>query len=1683
LDVGDGTERDEAPRQAIYRGRRFVVYRVGPPGASEVLKTASPEAAPKAWSALAHEEAILRRLDVEGVVKIRPRRWADSSTLVLEDAGHETLKERLRRPLPLEAFFAIAVPLGQSLARVHQRNVVHRDLNPANVVLDAQGRPTIIDFDLATVAEGLALADATQLLGTLPYIAPEQTGRMNRLTDRRSDLYALGATFYEMLTGSPPFLFTDPLELVHAHLARVPVSPSVINAQVPPLLSQIVLKLMAKMPEERYQSAEALAFDLTEAQQRWERARAIEPFELGRLDLARQLSFPPRIYGRDRELGELRAALERVSAGRSELVLIAGEAGTGKTALVGELRRLVNERGGRLVSGKFEALAADVPHAPLIEALRELLRGLSEEAEEAQATWRARIREAVEPSGAALTDSFPDLARWIGSDPATPSDPLMAQQRLHLALQALLQLFAAEGRPLVLFLDDLQWTDFASLEALRALAQAADSRHLLLIGSFRADEVAAEHPLRRMLEQLQRAGVPITRLTLGPLDPDAVEELLADTLRQDRPAVRPLARLLVSKTAGNPFFLRQLVRSLQRDGLLTFDLGPGVWRWDLPRIEEVGVTENVIALLIATMASLPDETRALLPVAAAVGSVVPLGTLALIAARDEDAIAAALASAVTAGLICAEVSARREEGVAYRFAHDRVQQAALSLLSDPERRALHLRIGRCLRRLDEEERGEERLFSTVHQLNVAGELLTDAAERLDLARLSQRAGAKAAGATAWGPALTYLRIALDLLPAGAWQELHPLVLRLHRDAAECAYLTGDFALSDRLIEVALAAGLDPLEQASLAEVSMSSATLRGARELAIERGRTALRLLGQPLPEGELAEAAAAERRSAEALLSGRAPGELLSAPAMTGPVNLAVMRILVRMLLPAWFSDPAQYELVAARSLRLTLERGNDRTSVVTFAHHGAILAALGQYGAADAFAELSIALAQKLGARALQTTALYQRATFVLPWRQPLAALPPVFRATFELASRAGDLQTAAFCRSTIVGIMFAAGADLDTVVQEVHAAIPYLARLRAPGQELLIAHLQETKCLRGLTRGRDSFDDDGFAETSFLQSLRSTLAQSYYHLCRLRTAYLFRQFSLARAEAETAERALRCLGSVHLQQVEHNVWQSLTLAALCEGAPEAAVTGAKAQLAANQRRLERWAQACPENFRHKWLLVEAELARIEGRASEASQLFEQAIEGAGAQGNVLDEALAHELTGRHAMGLGRRRIALLHLRAAGERFARWGAAEKSRALLEEFPEAGLAQPPATSTLPALDLHSVLRAAESISTEVTFDRLLSRLLAICIEAAGADRVVLVLEEEGQPTVRATLTAGESISQQRTPVGQSEEVPGTAIEAVRGRRRPLVVDDAVHDTRVAHDPYVRARAPRSMLVLPAQRQGTLVATLYLENRLTTNAFSTARVGILDLLSTQIAIAIENSLLFEKSQHAIHLRDEFLSVASHELNTPMAALILNLEELAAGCTAEHPDPASFARMATSAERQARRLWRLISELLDVTRIEAGAFSFRREPVELGALIRATVARSDWELRRAGCSVTLELGPPLTGQWDPSRVDQVLWNLLHNAAKFGAGKPIVIGARRVGDRAQLSVSDQGIGIEPERQPHVFDRFGRGVSAVKYGGLGLGLFISRQIVEALGGSIRVTSQPGQGATFTVDLPLEP
>ena len=1418
---------------------------------------------PATLDGLAREYGLKDELD--GAWAVRPLelvRDRGRIMLVLEDTGSEPLHRLLGPPMEVRSFLRLAIAVAAALTQVHRRGLVHKDIKPANILVNrTTGAVKLTGFGIASrlPRERQAPAPPGSIAGTLAYMAPEQTGRMNRSIDARSDLYAFGVTLYQMLTGSLPFSAADAMEWVHCHIARKPVPPSDRLATVPVVVSNLVLKLLAKTAEERYQTAAGLERDLRRCLAEWEAQRRIDAFPLGQQDTPDRLVIPETLYGREREIETLLGAFDRVvNSGRPELVLVSGYSGIGKSTVVNELHKALVPSRALFAAGKFDQYKRDIPYATLAQAIQSLVRSLLGKSDAELAGWRDALGEALGANGRLVIDVVPELKLLIGEQPPVQElPPQQAQGRLQLVFRRFLGVFARPEHPLTLFLDDLQWLDAATLDMLSDLLTQSDMQQLLVIGAYRDNEVDSAHPLMRRLHAIRNAGALVQEVRLAPLTQEDLGRLVADTLSCLPPVAAPLARLVHDKTGGNPFFAIQFISALAEEGLLRFDHGAARWQWELDRLHAKGYTDNVADLMVGKLTRLPAETQAALQQLACLGNVAEITLLSIVLGKSDDHVRSDLWDAVRLELV------EQLEG-SYKFIHDRVQEAAYSLIPERLRAEAHLRVGRLLVAHTPAERREEAIFEIVNQLNRGTALITSRDEREQLAELNLLAGQRAKASAAYASALTYLAAGAALLAEDSWQRRHELTFALELDRAECEFLTGALAEAEQRLAALSSRAANTVDRATVACLRVDLYTTLDQSSRAIAVGLDYLRHLGidwSPHPTNEEA------RREYERIwskLGSRTIESLIELPFMSDPASLATLDVLTKIGAPAVYTDANLLALVACRAVNLSLDHGNCDASCSAYVWLSMVAGPrFGDYRAAVySFGQLGYDLVEGRRLTRFQARTYMEYGYGVVPWTRHVRAGRDPVRRAFEAANKMGDLTYAAYCGDQLNTNLLAAGDPLAETEREAEQGLAFAQKMRfGLVIDAITTQLGLIRTLRGLTPTFGSFDDEQFDEARierrFSENPDLAFVECWYWIRKLQARFFAGDYVSAIEASSGAQRLLWSSVS-QFETAEYHFFDALSRAASCDST----AVGERLQhldaIAAHHKQLEVWAANCPENFENRAALVSAEIARLEGRELDAERLYEQAIRSARANGFVHQEALAHELAARFYAARGFEKIARVYLQDARYGYMRWGADGKVRQLDELHPHLREKEPaPApTSTIEApvehLDLATVIKVSQAISGEIVLEMLIDTLMRTAIEQAGAERGLLIVPRGAAPRIEAEATTGGDtvVVQLRDQPVTGAVLPESVLHYVLRTRESVILDDAAAQPAFAADPYLRQRQVRSILCLPLITQAKLIGVLYLENNLTPRAFAPASSAVLKLLASQAAIALEIAHLY-----------------------------------------------------------------------------------------------------------------------------------------------------------------------------------------------------------------------------------------
>jgi PAS domain S-box-containing protein len=1438
----------------LYRGRR-----VGDEPSVLLRVPLGDEPAPAALRRMEHEYELRATLDPAWAAQpITVQRRGGQTVLVLRDCGGEPLAPLLQEPNDLQWRLRVAIALAAVIGKMHASGIVHRDIKPSHILVDRDTADVHLSgFGIAMPGPLRRTEDTGQaevITGSPAYMAPEQTGYVDWPIDFRTDLYALGVTLYELMTGALPFYATDVMGWVHCHIAQRPQTPTTHAPDLPAPVASIILKLLSKAQHERYQSAHGVQADLEQCLQQWQARRRIDDFPLGTQDTRSTLAMTDKLYGREREFAVLVNALDRAASGATpEPVWVTGYSGVGKSALVNQLHTELARFGAIYASGKADLYKREIPLGTLAQAFQMPVREILSRSEDEVIAWRHALREALGTGGQLVVNLLPELELIVGPQPPLPEiAPQDAENFFHTVIRRFLRAFAQADHPLVLFLDDIQWLDAASLRLLESLVADADTKYLLLVGAYRDNEVDALHPLWQVLHRLRAAGVTQHECSLEPLSAGTLFDLVADALGERSERVRALAGLVHEKTGGNPFFAIQFLTNLLAEALLEFDPRSARWQWDLAQIHAKRFTDNVVEFMIAKLQRLPQQTRAGLEQIAALGISTSVSTLAVLHEKPEDEMLADLLPAVAEGLVV-------HDGSAVRLLHDRIQEAAYALIPENERAALHLRIGRLLWQRLETPDATEGVFEVVHQLNRGASLITDEDERVRLAELNLRAGMRARQSGAYVAALSQFVAGSELVAAKPDSHTQALRFGLEFARAECEVLTGALgAAQERLALLATQATSVP-QRAAVTVARMQLHQMLTQSERSTELALEFMRSVDVHWSAHPTAEDVAQEFERVWHELGDRPVESLVDLPRMQDPGQSGVLDVLMAMQTAALFTDRNLFHLVVGRMVHTSLVSGNCDASCVGYVYMNTYVGReFGDYRLGCRFGQLALQLVER-GLDRFKASVFVTFGWVVLPYTMPLRGGVEWIRRAFDVSEETGNVVYACYCAFLVAPLRLSAGDPLDDVRQDVDFS---LALARKAHFDLLIASsIGYLRCIDRLCGALGSPDTADREQIEFEQRLDSepqlAISASQYWIREVQSRFLAQDYHGA-LHAEAKAQALSWMMLSAIEPPTIHAYGALARAALLGDMSERERPECLQRIRDDLMQLAAYAKNCPENFADQEALVGAELARVEGRTADAQRLYEQAIRLARQNGFMHQEAVANELAGCFYEGQGLHTIAHALFRNARYGYQRWGARGKVQWLDMRYPtlrEAhGTVAAAGTIHTPVaqLDLAAVVRAAQAVSSEIVLDKLIETLLVMAVQHAGAERGTLVLLHEGKPRVAAQ--AHTESDQVQVTLRQAEvtkaDVPDRVLQYVLRTRHSAALDDPACAPLFAEDGPAAQGPLKSAICLPLVKQTKVLGAVYLENRHSPARLTAARRDVLHVLASQAAISLENADLY-----------------------------------------------------------------------------------------------------------------------------------------------------------------------------------------------------------------------------------------
>lgn len=1499
--------------EKIHNGRKSVIYRAvrqddKTPVIIKLLKSRHPNSLE--ISSLWREYEIAERINSERIVRpLGIEHSNDYVGLIFEDFGGESLDRILIDDnRSIREFIEIAIRLAGILGEIHYKNIIHKNINPKSIILNREtGTVKITDFSIASMllSEDKNVDHNIRVDGLLHYISPEQTGRMNRVLDYRTDLYSLGVTYYEMLTGEVPFRTEDPMELIHSHIAKTPLSPHEVSSEIPLVISDIVMKLLSKNAEDRYRSALGLRYDLLQCHNQISKYGEIFYFPIGMKDRSDRFHIPQKLYGREEQIRLLMEGFEQIRAGQSELTLVTGYSGIGKSVLVKELYKPITGTNGYFISGKYVQFNRNVPYSAIIEALRDLIKQLLKESEHAIEVWKRKILEVVESNGQIIIDVIPEVEYIIGKQNPVPDLPsLEAQNRFKNVYKKFINVFAQQDHPVVIFIDDLQWADSASLSMIKALMTDTDSRYLYLIGAYRDNEVSFTHPLTLILNEIEEENnKKITKIILESLSPDDVKEMVVDAFECTDKSALGLSELIYEKTKGNPFFINRFLKTLYEDGLLWFDLKNEYWVWDVNQIKEQAIMDNVVELMIGNIKKLTPETQNVIKLASCIGNRFSIKMLSLINGKSSAMTLYDVREAIMAGLILPREDVSQvlydvqlmnddeeETGnLEATFLHDRVREAAYMLFSEKEKEHIHLQLGRLLIANSPPEEIEYKIFDIVNHLNLGRSLISREKEKDRLIALNLTAGLKAKRSLAYKAAIEFFSVGIELSSVDCWETNYQQTVDLYLGVYECTNLVLDYNRAETYFEIILKHANNVLDKARAYEIKLFSLKAQHLYEDVLLYARHILKELGYSFPGKTRFLHIGMMLVIAKFMVFVRGYDSLLSAPYAEESDHVAAALKIITDILPTVYiidQNLYAYFLLKMTYMSYQVNKVNYLTPYIISGYSSVHSIALQEYATANKFARLSEQLMEKIDVRNTKQKILFVHNSFVVSWKRHIRETIKPLLNCIRVSLDVGDWEFYAFGVLFWFSHIYLITPSLESIQDQ---AIHYRESIKKYKQfQSLNDFSAILQFITNLMKGGEDashlrgeyLDDEEAISVQYKNKDHMGLAQIFTMKAML--SYLYGEYDAAN---QSMEKSLKFRSALDAQVIlaQNIFFHVLILAALYENASVNEQKRYKKIINKNIKILKNWAEAAPMNFRHKYDLALAEKLRLDKKNHAAEERYESAIHGARENGYTMDGALANELYSRYFILKGDREKATGYMSEAYSSYRGWGAEGKLAMMEEKYPEYVNIVPVSTMypivrnsdssqdrTITGevsdgmLDVDTVLKAYQAISGEILLENILGKMLQILIENAGATRGVLILKNEDKLVVEAEINIENKPEPviKSVPVELRNDLPNEVINYVARTGDNVVLHDAINEGEYIYAPYMKSRMPRSVLCAPLIYLNKIIGMLYLENNITTAAFTEKRVELLKVLSTQTAISIENAKLVEILTEQERLKQE-----------------------------------------------------------------------------------------------------------------------------------------------------------------------------------------------------------------------------
>lgn len=1658
------------------------------------------------------ENSVLKALKLEN--------HGDKVYIVTELYRGQTIRKWLENGLPnIERFLHISLTISDVLAMIHQEHIILKSLQPQNILIDSNSKSIkITGFNEATRLSSelqqpyIASYDIKEQIS---YWSPEQTGRMNHPLDYRTDLYSLGIIFYEMLTGSVPFTMESHAEMVHAHLAITPKSPHEINETVSLQVSNIVMKLLEKSPQKRYQSVYGLIQDLEKCVEQLQKEKQISLFNLGEYDVIGMFEKPNKLFGREQEISQLLNEYEHFKKGSNRLLLLSGSSGVGKTALVNELHKLLIQEKGYYISGKFTQLQKDTPYAPLVQAFQELIKQILSEGTENTEKWANILSTELASYTEVIAEFIPEI-EWIIGEQANVVDlpPEGVHNRFLFAVKSFVHVFARKEHPLVLFLDDLQWADQGTIDLLQYLLQNAESNYLLIIGAYREDEVSIGHPFEIMLNQIKEK----VTISVKPLEfLDVLEWInLVFSLEEDEASV--LCEVVYRITHGKPFFIVQLLQLFYDEEIVSFQSHTGKWQVNMNQLQNLSITDTIIPYILNRLDKLSNETKEILQLASCLGNSFDLRMLSIIAKDSYAGTARKLWSALEEGVIIPLDSRYKwiypDENIpflstkppTYRFFHDNVLQAIYMTMSIEQQEKYHLQIGNILLVSSGNEKYDEHIFDIVKHLNIARHHL-NFDQQLALADWNRIAGEKAKASAALDAALNFFTIGKELLPVSIWDaQYYETTIKIMTGLGETQYLTKDFVEAEKTFETILVHARTLKDKARIYNLKITLYTHIHQVEKAMNAGLEGVSLFKWRIKTNPKRWEVAKEYLLTKRALGNRKGESLLQLPQVQEENSRMAMEILINTNASAYHVDQNLATIIMLRALRLTLKHGDMDVTALVYNNYALTLSAgFNDYEGSYQFGELAIAHAEKYGDTALKARVYFVFGSFVNHWKRHIRYNIDYLEQSQQMSIESGNLHLASATASFIGIILFIKGDSLQIVADGIDRQHMIARENKYVISDNFLNEMSDWIKVLSNPSKQISWDLPEFTN--------DPSAIIVHHTFRLQMTYLFKDKYEALQIIEKMDKLVDDT-LVLVVVPEYFFYYCLWMAKLMKSKFISKKEGMK-RINKKVVKLKQWAKHSPENYLHQYLLVKAEIESVHKISQEATHLYRRAILLAEENGFLHDTATANECAAHYYLAEGLPKSAQAYMADAYLYYLKWGANRIAANLLNEYPNL-IKQSENRIIIPSienesLNLHAVFQVAAVISSEINFDQLVMKIMNTLLTYGGAERVCLMLSQKNKLQIVADndINGDVHVYQHRKDIDKQKHLPVTIIDYVARSHDNLVLGHACQEGDFIRDGYISDNRVKSILCLPILNQRKLTGILYLENNQVSNAFTKDIIDLLILLASQVAISIENTYLYSNLEAEVkkrtsslnlvnkdlmdanHLlaqsrqeRIDLLANISHDLRSPISTVRGYVDAILDGLI---DDPEQLQSYLTVIKGRLGSLNVLIQDLFELAQLELGNSRFSMDVIPIDQLFTHLCSQFEVEIREANLDYLWNLPSSTDGKFplvevDVARIEQVFMNLVTNAIKYTKEGSITISLSLEGDsQAIISVEDEGQGIPSLELPYIFDRFYTKKRKSQSQGYGLGLVISKEIIAHHQGEISVTSEEERGTKFSVSLPI--